>query len=115
MEEIRKFETIMAKLLGIEICIRLTLLTEIKLLLKEHRQNLDLLVKEPRLIVTKLKKHSAQETQRELKGSQQTQEIRIPNLEGREKPIQRSLRLKQTRIHGQKILTLKIITVTKRL
>ncbi len=64
------------------------------------------------LIVTKLKERLAQETQSERKGSQQTQGIRIPKLEEREKLIQKGLQLKQTRIPGQKILTSKRKTVT---
>ncbi len=99
----------MAKLLGIEICIHLTLLAEIKQLLKGQKQNLYSPVKEQRLIVTKLKERSAQKTQSELKGSHPTQGIRIPNLEEREKLIQKGLQLKQTRIPGQKILTSKKI------
>jgi len=106
---------ILAKLLGIEICIHLTLQEETKLLLIELRQNLHLLVKEQMLIVKKLKERSAQKIQSELKGSHPTQGIRIPNLEERVKLIQKGLQLKQTRIPEQKIPTLKIITVTKRL
>ena len=100
---------ILAKLLGIEICIRLTLLAGTKLLLKGHEQNLYLPVKEQMLIVTKLKEHLAQETQSELKGSLPTLGIRIPKLEERERPTQKGLQLKQTRIPGQKVLTSKRI------
>jgi hypothetical protein len=53
-----------------------------------------------KIIVILLEKHSVQKTQSELKGLHPTQEIRIQNLEGREKPTQRSLQLKQTRIQG---------------
>ena len=61
------------------------------------------------LIVTKLKEHLAQETQSELKGSLPTLGIRIPKLEERERPTQKGLQLKQTRIPGQKVLTSKRI------
>lgn len=61
------------------------------------------------LIVTKLKERSAQKTQSELKDSHPTLGIRIPKLEEREKPTQKGLQLKQTRIPGQKILTSKRI------